>query len=93
MQHKLTGRLDMNSCAEQAVNLTSIMRQHNALMLDFSEVSAADSAALALILELHRQAQATGQSLSLIGLSDDLRSLATLYGVETLLEPLEGAAP
>lgn len=87
MLHKLTGRLDMDSCGELAKTLTSKLNQP--LELDFSEVSAVDSAALSLILELRRAAAIQGQSLKLRNLPDELGSLAMLYGIDPLLSPIE----
>lgn len=50
--------------------------------LDFSAVTEADSAALALVVEWQR---AAGRSLTLIGLPAGVASLAELYGIESLL--------
>jgi phospholipid transport system transporter-binding protein len=82
MQHKLSGRLDMGNCANLAKELTQAL--HAPLELDFSDVSAADSACLALILELRRQAAKQGQPLTLHNLPAGLNSLALLYGLEIL---------
>ena len=86
MRHTLTGRLDMSTCGAQARTLATLVRAHAQLELDFSQVDAADSAALALILELSRQAQTQDHILTLCGLSDGLKSLAALYGVDNLLK-------
>lgn len=81
----LSGPLDMDTCGEQAKKLLAILRQPASLDLDFSEVSTVDSAALALILELHREARMQGQALTLQQLPAELASLARLYGVSSLL--------
>ncbi|THF63760.1 STAS domain-containing protein [Pseudothauera nasutitermitis] len=57
-------------------------------VLDLSAVSAADSAALALIFDWLRCARAAGHQLKVRGLPAGLASLAALYGVDALL-PLD----
>lgn len=54
--------------------------------IDFTGVTRCDTAAVACVLEWKRQAQAAGGRLLLVGVPADLRSLAKLYGVETLIE-------
>lgn len=91
MLHKLTGRLDMDSCGELAKTLTAALRPSQSLTLDFTEVSAADSAALALILQCQREAATLGASLELTNLPAGLDSLARLYGIESQLSQTEKA--
>jgi len=55
------------------------------LVVDFSAVTGADSAAVALIFDWLRVAAVSGHSLSVRALPDGLRSLASLYGVDALL--------
>lgn len=57
------------------------------LVVDFSAVGEADSAAVALIFDWLRAAAVSGHSLYVRALPDGLRSLASLYGVEALLPP------
>lgn len=57
------------------------------LVVDFSAVGEADSAAVALIFDWLRAAGDSGHSLYVRGLPDGLHSLASLYGVEALLPP------
>lgn len=52
--------------------------------IDFSAVTEADSAALAVLLEWQRLAGGK-DALSLVGLPAGLASLAELYGIESLL--------
>lgn len=87
MQKKLAGRLDMDSCGELARTLTGALQGDKRLELDFSAVEAADSAALALILELRRQAAACGATLELSAPTDELCNLARLYGLDALFAP------
>ncbi|HRP25151.1 STAS domain-containing protein [Thauera sp.] len=65
--------------------------QRGDLIVDFSQVTAADSAALALLLDWLRAARAAGNSLSVRALPEGMASLARLYGIESLL-PLEAGA-
>jgi len=88
MQHPLTGQLDMDTCGELAKKLTPLLQSSTTLTLDFTAIGGADSAALALILELQRNAEFKGAELQLTGLSSELTSLAALYGIEDLLMPL-----
>lgn len=87
MRKTLGGRLDMDRCGELAKTLTDSLRSGETLELDFSAIEAADSAALALILELRRQAAARGARLALFEPSDELRKLARLYGLDSLFSP------
>ncbi|CAM5509218.1 STAS domain-containing protein [Thauera mechernichensis] len=61
------------------------------LVVDFSAVTAADSSALALLLEWMRCARAEGYALSVRGLPAGLASLSRLYDIDALL-PVEGGA-
>lgn len=56
-----------------------------AVVIDASHLSQFDSSALALLLECQRTADAWGKSFELRGAPAKLRSLARLYGVDTLL--------
>ncbi|MDX9717511.1 MAG: STAS domain-containing protein [Thauera sp.] len=60
------------------------------LVVDFKAVEAADSAALALLLDWMRCARAAGNRLTVRGLPAGMMSLAALYDIDTLL-PLEPA--
>jgi phospholipid transport system transporter-binding protein len=55
-------------------------------VVDFSGLSQADSAALAVIIALKRRAKAEGRSLALAALPDTLTSLAVVYGIEALVD-------
>ncbi len=60
--------------------------QDRVVLLDASALEEFDSSALAVLLACRRQAQALGRSLQVQGLSDRLRELAALYGVQVLLQ-------
>ena len=57
------------------------------LTIDFAGVGAIDSSAVALLLEWRRQAQRLGKRLEFANLPANLVALATLYGVEELIQP------
>ncbi len=69
--------------------LTAALRQHGGaaapLAVDASPLQQFDTTALAVLLDLRRQAQALGQVLSVHGLPARLADLARLYGVADLL--------
>jgi len=53
--------------------------------IDLSSVQRCDSSAVALVLAWERVARAGGLKLQLQGVPPSLRSLATLYGVDSLI--------
>lgn len=59
--------------------------QGGAIEIDASAVAEVDTAAVALLLQSRRLAQARGVGFSLRGAPDKLAALARLYGVESLL--------
>lgn len=83
-QAALSGPLDMASCAELARPLAQLAAK-GPLRLDLAAVDAADSAALALLLEAKRAADRAGHHLSLYGMPAGLRSLQALYSMTDLL--------
>ena len=56
------------------------------LTIDFAGIDAIDSSAVALLLEWRRQAARRGKKLVFANLPDNLVALATLYGVEDLIQ-------
>ncbi len=55
------------------------------MLVDFSGVEAVDSAAVSMLLGWTRAAQRSNRTLRVMGLPEDLLSLARLYGVSELL--------
>ncbi|MBS1217440.1 MAG: anti-sigma-factor antagonist [Proteobacteria bacterium] len=53
--------------------------------LDLSGVTEVDSAAISLLFEWRRAAQAANRSIRFVNLPDNLKSLAQLYGVTELV--------
>ena len=54
-------------------------------VFDLGGVKSADSSGVALMLAWERKAKAAGQHLIFANVPDDLNTLASLYGVDTLL--------
>jgi phospholipid transport system transporter-binding protein len=57
------------------------------VVLDATPLARFDSAALAVLLELQRQAATLGKRLAIRGLPGRLSDLAALYGIAELLQP------
>jgi phospholipid transport system transporter-binding protein len=55
------------------------------LAVDLSGLAEADSVVVAMLLDWQRAARRAGRRLEIRALPDELRSLATLYGVDGLL--------
>ena len=62
------------------------------LTIDFAGIDAVDSSAVALLLEWRRQAKRLGKRLEFVNLPANLIALATLYGVEDLIQPAASSA-
>lgn len=59
------------------------------LAVDLSQLEEVDSSAVSLLLEWLREAQRNQHKLRFTNLPDNLKSLATLYGVLELIQPAE----
>ena len=55
------------------------------MVVDLANVEAVDSAAVSMLLGWSRAAQKKGRKLSVVNMSEDLLSLAHLYGVDEML--------
>ena len=56
------------------------------LEVDCADMTAADSSAIGLLVEMHRQAAGTGQTLQVRGIEDQMINLIRLYGVDWILD-------
>ncbi|WP_024304476.1 lipid asymmetry maintenance protein MlaB [Pseudogulbenkiania sp. MAI-1] len=83
---QLSGRIDMDSAADHLARLKRQLNGSSIQELDLSGVTGADSAALALLLELLRHGRERGNALRLGPLPPTLASLARLYGLDELLD-------
>ncbi|MDP2877984.1 MAG: STAS domain-containing protein [Sulfuricella sp.] len=61
------------------------------LVVDLSQLEDVDSSAVSLLLEWLREAQRNQRKLRFANLPDNLKSLATLYGVLDLIQPTEAS--
>lgn len=75
----------VNSNAASLLQLGEAAIGAGDLRFDLSGVKRCDSSAVALLLAWQRAAHARGKRLELQGIPADLTSLATLYGVESLI--------
>lgn len=72
-------------------NVVSLLAQGNGLFtapqvtVDLAQVTEVDSSAVSLLLEWHREAGRNGRAVRFLKLPDNLKSLATLYGVTELI--------
>ena len=77
--------IGMNNAADVAVAGIAAIRGGDTAF-DLSAVVTCDSSAVAVLLAWQREAQARGARLQLSGLPADLVSLASVYGVSSLLD-------
>jgi phospholipid transport system transporter-binding protein len=88
----LSGAITFNDALEWR---ESVLKQidRDGLVIDLSGVNEADSAALSLLLEWHREASARGYGVRYANLPEAIRSLAEVYGVSSLIPSLDTPAP
>jgi ABC-type transporter Mla MlaB component len=84
----LSGAVTMLTVTPLVKQLDSELKHFSGdeLIIDCGEMSAGDSAAIALLVELRKQLEPLKVSLQVKGISAQLRSLIQLYGVEWLLD-------
>lgn len=86
----LSGELDFAGVPAALQKLDRALGQGgDALTVDLSGVTRADSAGLALLLEVTRRARARKRALSFTGTPAQVRKLAEFFGIAALL-PLAG---
>lgn len=86
MAHAIAGELTFASAAAALDAARDALKQgQGAFELDLAGVTRADSAALALLLELARNARAAGRELRCSGAPEQLRRLAGFFGVTEVL--------
>ena len=86
MAHAISGELSFANAAEAlAAARAALNGGQGPFELDLSGVTRADSAALALLLELSRQARGRGRELRCLGVPEQLRRLAGFFGVTEVL--------
>ena len=86
MALRLAGELDFaHAEAALAQGRAALAEGSGPLELDLSGVTRADSAGLALLLELAREARAAGRELRCTRVPEQLRRLAGFFGVTDVL--------
>ncbi len=88
----LPARITMNDARATLAQLQPLLQAADAPVIDASALADLDTAAIALLLDCRRQAQAAGKALQVVGAPAKLAQLATLYGVADLLALQPGAA-
>jgi phospholipid transport system transporter-binding protein len=86
--YRVQGRITMaNANALLTEGLTLFVR--DGVVVDLSQLEEVDSSAVSLVLEWLREAKRNRRKLSFTHLPDNLKSLATLYSVLDLIQPVE----
>jgi phospholipid transport system transporter-binding protein len=85
---KLSGPLTCNNIHETRTRVDTALFAQD-VTVDFSGLTQIDSTVLAAIFAWQRTAHACGHSLTLSHLPSSLGSLATVYGVDSLLPGLK----
>lgn len=81
----VSGDINFVSAASLWNDSLPLLSKAKELIFDFSGVTHANSAALALLIEWIKYAKQTNKSISFIKLPDQLRSIAAVGGVDKLL--------
>jgi phospholipid transport system transporter-binding protein len=81
----LPARITMNDARATLAQLQAQLQAADAPVIDAAALVDLDTAAIAVLLDCQRQAQAGGKQLQLVGAPAKLGQLARLYGVEGLL--------
>ena len=89
----LPDTLTLATAAQTLRSLEPALASNARAELDASALRDFDSAALAVMLQLRRSAQAAGGDLRITGAPRPLAELARLYGVDEALPGLEEALP
>ncbi len=87
----LPARVTMNDARATLAQLQPLLLAADAPVIDASALVDLDTAAIALLLDCRRQAQARGKQLQVVGAPAKLGQLAALYGVADLLALQPGA--
>lgn len=84
-QHWRIGGEVVFSTASALLETTVSFDNTQPTIIDFAQVTNADTSAISLMLEWQRRATAAQSSISFVNLSPNLLSLANLYGVEEMI--------
>jgi phospholipid transport system transporter-binding protein len=87
---KLSGALSFETLPGVLAQTAEYARRNevpDGVTIDFADVGAVDSSAVALLLEWRRLAASLGKRLAYVNLPANLLALAHLYGVADLIQP------
>jgi ABC-type transporter Mla MlaB component len=88
--YRLLGHIDMQESSILLRELMDLPKNSRIakqdLFLDLSALESADSLLLAALLDLQRKLEQGGSRLRVTGLSESMRGLALVYGIESLLD-------
>ena len=87
----LPARITMNDARATLARLQPLLQAADAPVIDAGALVELDTAAIAVLLDCQRQAQARGRQLQVVGAPPKLGQLAALYGVADLLALQPGA--
>jgi len=87
----LPARITMNDARATLARLLPLLQAADAPVIDAGALVELDTAAIAVLLDCQRQAQARGKQLRVVGAPPKLGQLAALYGVADLLALQPGA--
>ena len=82
--YPVQGEITIASVTSQLADAFAALKQGMAIY-DFAALQRMDSSALALFLLCQREAEGLGMQLKCINLPQNLKNLATLYGVENYI--------
>lgn len=86
--YRIQGRVTIEN-APAVLAEGSKLFDRDGLIVDLSKLEEVDSATISLLLEWLREAQRNKRTLRFSSLPDNLKSLATLYGVLDVIQPAE----
>jgi anti-sigma B factor antagonist len=78
---RLIGDLDSRTASDTLEQVVALFEGHQDVVLDLSQVPYISSAGLRTMLLLHRHALGRSISMTVVGLSDELRSLLSATGL------------
>lgn len=81
----LSGRISVNNATEVLQYGTDYLSAADAAVIDFAAVEQVDSSVIAIMLEWRRVAASSNRPLEFRNLRCNIRALAEVYGVGTLL--------
>jgi len=83
--YRVTGNLSFATVGDVLKESTQAFAANGELAIDLSQVTNADSAGLALLIEWYRWAVQRNQSMRFIGAPQQLRALAKISDLESVL--------